>query len=129
MKLAELIICIAIYLLIFTTVLSTYGVLLRNVGKLTDETRGIAIVIETDMQFREKIKGIDIKYWKNSEQQVIAFCNALIDMNGKCKVTRADVIRDTNGQARGIKIRWIYNGREHETEELFSGRTPFVEKK
>ena len=128
MKLTELIVAIAIFLIasgVFTASLINVR---RAVVRSEDASRKAVVLLETDALIRKEIQKISIPYWRSFESD---FEKEKVSFEERLKIYGADkgfeitdirAVYDNNKQAEGIKVIWKFCGKEYMCQEFIKQR-------
>ena len=90
--------------------------------KLSEQMKSGVSVLDIDYRLRERIRTIDIPYWKNPENELPGIIELLVEPTD----IRDDVVFLDNallytdeGYAEGLYIKWKFKEKVYETKEFF----------
>lgn len=124
MKLTELLVCIAIFLLASSAFLSSYVYVRKSADKVTLQSIGVSDVISTDICLRKQIQKIDIPYWKNLKTQETSISEQLkvYGLEKGIDISNIEFVYDQSHCSEGIKIDWKKNGKTYVSQEFIKQR-------
>ena len=124
MKLTEIVVCIAIFLLSSTVFLSSYVNMRKTSSSIITQTKNTDSIISKDMLIRNELQKIKSPYWKNIESLKDSYEEALIIAleNQKVTILNVSTVYEEKHNAEGICVEWEYNGKKHLTKEFIKQR-------
>lgn len=128
MKLTEVIVAVAIFLIACTVFSAT----LINVRRIVDRSEAFSknavVLLDTDTLIRKEIKKINVPYWKSFDREFEKE-KILLEENIKniCKdkgfeVESVSSVYDRKHHSEGIKVVWKIYGRKYSCQEFIKQR-------
>ena len=120
MKLTEIIISIAIFLIVSIVCLETYTNVLSKSDSIKRLIGSTDVVLKNDALIRKEIKSVDLCYWKNFDNEVRDDLARLqfLQLKGGASISSVRKIYDKKVNEYGIRIEWNLNGKEYVTQEF-----------
>jgi hypothetical protein len=128
MKLTELIVAIAIFLIACAVFNASLINVRRSVVRSEDFSKSAVILLDTDALIREEIKKLEIPYWKNFdkefEKEKILLEERLRILGGSkgFEITDVSSVYDRKRKSEGIKVEWKFCGKEYTCQEFIKQR-------
>lgn len=124
MKLTEILLCIAIFFIASTIFMESLINVERNVSKSEQALKTMSSVLATDMLLRQKMRMIDIPYWKRFRNEYEQEKEKLLIFaaENNIKLVSVSPIYDEKYKAEGIRIEWVYDGKDYVTQEYIKQR-------
>ncbi len=124
MKLTELIVSIAIFLLSCTAFLSGFVTVRKSSEKVSFASEGVSELIQNDLLLRSEIKKIRVPYWKNFDQKGKVYSEKflLFGTEKGIEVTRAEIVYDSRHRREGLRVEWKFGGKDYVTQEFIKQR-------
>lgn len=124
MKLTEVLVCIAIFLITCVTLMSTFTNVRRNVLKSQDSSRSVSGLLRADSLLRKEIRMLDIPYWKcfSREYELDKEKLLIIAAENGIEVSSINSVYDEKNRVDGVEIEWNLGGKSFVTKEYISQR-------
>lgn len=124
MKLTELIICTAIFVLscsLFLSSLISVRRLAQNTGFVIRKNAGL---IAEDFLLREELQDIKVPYWKTlkSEKEKIFERIKLYGDEREAEIKKIEIIYDPDHNCEGVSVLWTLDGKDYITREFIKQR-------
>ena len=124
MKLTELIVSIAIFLLSCTAFLSGFVTVRKSSEKVSFASEGVSELIQNDLLLRSEIKKIRVPYWKNFDQKGKVYSEKFVLLGAEkgIEVTGAEIVYDSRHRREGLRVEWKFGGNDYVTQEFIKQR-------
>lgn len=124
MKLTELIVSIAIFLLSCTAFLSGFVTVRKSSEKVSFASEGVSELIQNDLLLRSEIKKIRVPYWKNFDQKGKVYSEKflLFGTEKGIELTGAEIVYDSRHRREGLRVEWKFGGKDYVTQEFIKQR-------
>lgn len=124
MKLTELLVSIAIFLMA-SVVLTENLVNARNgIAKTEAASKNAVSMLETDVLLRKEIRKFNIPYWKNFDMEFEDIKGTLLIFCAEkgIEATSISSVYDARHRMEGVKIEWKFNGKNYTSQEFIKQR-------
>lgn len=120
MKLAEIVVCISIFLVMSVICLETFTNVSTKTKSLKQSNSTVNAVIKNDLLLRKKINEIELCYWKNFENETKEELEKIMNnsLMGQAKIISVTSVYDKLHNQYGIKVEWILNKQIYITQEF-----------
>lgn len=128
MKLTELIIALAVFLIACTAFSSSLINVRRGVGRSEDYSNRALALLDADASIRREIKKIKVPYWKNFEKEfekektVLEEHLKVLGNEKGFEINGIDCVYDRSHKSEGVKVNWKIYGKEYECCEFIKQR-------
>ena len=124
MKLTEIIISMAIFLICAIVFLNTLVNVTKSVTKSTAKTNQVSSIISIDYAIRKDIRTIEIPYWKNISSYYSTIENHLLLLEAEKGITITSVspVYNKKHKREGIQVIWTTNNKQYITTEYIKQR-------
>lgn len=124
MKLTELLVSIAIFLIASAVFASSLINARRSIAKTEAVSKNAVLTLETDTFLRKEIRNFHIPYWKNFDKEFEAIKEMLFLSCAEkgIEVVSISSAYDTRHSVEGIKIEWKFNGKNYASQEFIKQR-------
>lgn len=119
MRIIEVMCSILIFSLTILCVALSFTTVIKNERKTEDSVKSSLRILEADYRLREKVRQIDVSYWKNMEIDLMEKIN-----NGFFEVDFEEISivdikekRNEDGLIVALCIKWSYREKIYETIE------------
>ncbi len=127
MKLTEMLVSIAIFLIASALFTSSLISLRKRILESEGISRNAVSLLETDSFLRKEIQSFNVPYWKNFNcefegirKKLLLSCN-----QKEIKVISVSLIYDRKHMAEGIKIEWTFSGKNYSTQEFIKQKVVY----
>ena len=123
MRLTELAVSMAVFLIVCTGIAAVYSSFTKNSGNALSAGHDTVIVLRTDAMMRRYISSVCIPYWENAGKYYDTVRDGILNMDGldeSVTVCSVSLLYDADGFVRGLKVEWRTGGVNLVTEELFA---------
>lgn len=128
MKLTEVIVAVAIFLIACTVFSASLINVMRGVDRSEAFSKNAVALLDTDTIIRKEIKKINVPYWKSFDSEFkkekILLEESLknIGKDKGFKVESVSSVYDRKHRSGGIKIEWKIYGRKYVCQEFIRQR-------
>lgn len=128
MKLTEVIVAVAIFLIACTVFSASLINVMRGVDRSEAFSKNAVALLDTDTIIRKEIKKINVPYWKSFDSEFkkekILLEESLknIGKDKGFKVESVSSVYDRKHRSEGIKIEWKIYGRKYVCQEFIRQR-------
>lgn len=124
MRLAEIFMCVAIFLLSSSAFLSSIVVVRKSAGKVVFVSRNVSAIIEADSFLRNEIKNIYVPYWRSLKKQEEIYSEkmGLLGVEKGLEIMAVELVYDDDYHSEGVRVRWRLGGKDYETQEFVKQR-------
>lgn len=124
MKLTELLVSIAIFLIASAVFASSLVNVKSSIAKAEAASKSAVSMLETDAILRKEIRKFNIPYWKNfdTEFEVIKGMLLIFCAEKGIEAVSISSVYDTRHRIEGIKIEWKFNGKNYASQEFIKQR-------
>lgn len=128
MKLTELIIAIAIFLIACVVFTGSLINVRRSVCRSEDFSKEAVILLDVDARIRKELKEISFPFWENFDLEFETVKLGLQDRlmileeEKGIEITEVSTVYDRKYGSEGIKVRWVMFGKEYECQEFIKQR-------
>ncbi|MDO4505665.1 MAG: hypothetical protein Q4B64_01820 [Spirochaetales bacterium] len=128
MKLAEVMVAVAVFLIASVAITSTIINVRKGIDKAERHSREAIEILEADEILRKEIKKIEVPYWQNFEKTFKAKELQLketlagMEIKGNLEIVSVTAVRDEKYGAEGIRIQWKHRGKDYATQEFVKQR-------
>ncbi|MDD5811795.1 MAG: hypothetical protein PUD17_06810 [Treponema sp.] len=128
MKLTEVIVAVAIFLIACTVFSASLINVMRGVDRSEAFSKNAVALLDTDTIIRKEIKKINVPYWKSFDSEFkkekILLEESLknIGKDKGFKVESVSSVYDRKRRSEGIKIEWKIYGRKYVCQEFIRQR-------
>lgn len=124
MRLAEIFMCVAIFLLSSSAFLSSIVVVRKSAGKVVFVSRNVSAVIKADSFLRNEIKNIYVPYWRSLKKQEEIYSEkmGLLGVEKGLEIMAVELVYDDDYHSEGVRVRWRLGGKDYETQEFVKQR-------
>lgn len=129
MKLTEVLVSIAIFLIASAVFTASLINIRRSVSKSEVASKSAVSLLEEDAFLRRRIQDFDIPYWKDFDSEFEAAKEKLLL---RCSEKGMDIVSvssvyDKKRKTEGIKIEWNFCGKNYATQEFIKQRIVYEE--
>lgn len=124
MKLTELLVSIAIFLMASAVFASSLVNARSTIAKTEAASKKAVSILETDALLRKKIRNFEVPYWKNfgAEFEAIERTLFLFCAEKGIEAVSVSSVYDARRRMEGIKIEWKLNGKNYASQEFIKQR-------
>lgn len=124
MKLTELLVSIAIFLMASAVFASSLVNAKSSIAKTEAASKNAVSMLETDALLRKEIRKFNIPYWKNFDMEFEAIKGMLLIFCAEKGIEAVSIssVYDTRHRTEGIKIEWKFNGKNYTSQEFIKQR-------
>lgn len=127
MKLTELLVSIAIFLMASAVFASSLVNARSTIAKTEAASKKAVSILETDALLRKKIRNFEVPYWKNfgAEFEAIERTLFLFCAEKGIEAVSVSSVYDARRRMEGIKIEWKLNGKNYASQEFIKQRIAY----
>lgn len=124
MKLTELLVSIAIFLMASAVLTASLVNAKSSIAKTEAASKNAVSMLETDALLRKEIRKFNIPYWKNFDMEFEDIKGTLLIFCAEkgIEATSISSVYDTRHRMEGIKIEWKFNGKNYASQEFIKQR-------
>ncbi|NLM01509.1 MAG: hypothetical protein GX220_08680 [Treponema sp.] len=119
MKISEVLICIALFILVSIATAECFIVFNRNYKNTVTKIIDVQKIITFDCMLRERVEKIEMPYWKNKERIYEKERLALLELNTEkdFAIVSVEKVINMEDELVGVVIVWKYKDDVFETKE------------
>ena len=124
MKLTELLVSIAIFLMASAVFASSLINAKSSIAKTEAASKNAVSMLETDALLRKEIRNSGIPYWKNFDTEFETIKGMLLIFCAEKGIEAVSIssIYDARHRMEGVKIEWKFNGKNYTSQEFIKQR-------
>lgn len=124
MRLAEILVCAAIFALTSYALAGSLVNVRRCVSKAEASSNRISYCMEFDEALRREIGKFEVPYWRNFDTFNGLVTSRILEFCEERDVTVVSVtpVYDSESKREGVDVEWIYGGEAHSTRKYVKQR-------
>lgn len=119
MKISEVLICIALFILVSVVTAESFIIFNRNYKNTETKIIDAEKIMTFDFMLRKRIEEIEVSYWQNKEKvyekEKIGFFEMRTEK--EFKIMEVEKVKNIDGELIGVVIVWKYKDDVFETKE------------
>lgn len=127
MKLTEMLVSIAIFLIASAVFTSSLISLRKGVLESEGISKNAVSLLETDSFLRKEIQSFNVPYWKNFNCEFEGIREKLLHSCGEkgINIISVSLVYDRKHMAQGIKIEWKSGRKNYSTQEFIKQKVVY----